>query len=339
MVNYYWDMWKHRSHVLAPLTSLTSINIPWKWGEEQSKAFKNAKQILSTEVLLASPVFDKPFTIHTDASHRQLGAVISQDDRPIAFYSRKLNDAQTRYTTTERELLSIVETLKEFRMILLGHDIIIWTDHKNLIHNDFKTERVLRWRLLMEEYRLDIRYIKGPDNIVADSLSRLPTTNNPEKPYIMPSREELADSFAQDTEDNWSFPISITLIKSFQQRDKALVKKAESIDPAYTISPFRGGAVICHNHKVVIPQQLRNHVVKWYHEMLCHPGEKRTEETIRQHLTWPGLKTDVIKHIKKCPNCQRNKKQKKKYGHLPPKLAESQPWEHLCVDMIGPYQI
>jgi hypothetical protein len=56
-------------------------------------------------------------------------------------------------------------------MILLGHDIIIWTDHKNLIHNDFKTERVLRWRLLMEEYRLDIRYIKGPDNIVADSLS------------------------------------------------------------------------------------------------------------------------------------------------------------------------
>jgi transposase InsO family protein len=339
MVNYYRDMWKHRSHVLAPLTSLTSINIPWKWGEEQSKAFKNAKQILSTEVLLAFPVFDKPFTIHTDASHRQLGAVISQDDRPIAFYSRKLNDAQTRYTTTERELLSIVETLKEFRMILLGHDIIIWTDHKNLIHNDFKTERVLRWRLLMEEYRLDIRYIKGPDNIVADSLSRLPTTNNPEKPYIMPSREELADSFAQDTEDNWSFPISITLIKSFQQRDKALVKKAESIDPAYTISPFRGGAVICHNHKVVIPQQLRNHVVKWYHEMLCHPGEKRTEETIRQHLTWPGLKTDVIKHIKKCPNCQRNKKQKKKYGHLPPKLAESQPWEHLCVDMIGPYQI
>ena len=339
MVNYYRDMWKHRSHVLAPLTSLTSINIPWKWGEEQSKAFKNAKQILSTEVLLAFPVFDKPFTIHTDASHRQLGAVISQDDRPIAFYSRKLNDAQTRYTTTERELLSIVETLKEFRMILLGHDIIIWTDHKNLIHNDFKTERVLRWRLLMEEYRLDICYIKGPDNIVADSLSRLPTTNDPEKPYIMPSREELADSFAQDTEDNWSFPISITLIKSFQQKDKALVKKAKSIDPAYTISPFRGGAVICHNHKVVIPQQLRNHVVKWYHEMLCHPGKKRTEETIRQHLTWPGLKTDVIKHIKKCPNCQRNKKQKKKYGHLPPKLAESQPWEHLCVDMIGPYQI
>ena len=70
--------------------------------------------------MLAFPDFSKPFVINTDASHTQLGAVISQDDRPIAFYSRKLNDAQTRYTTTERELLSIVETLKEFRNILLG---------------------------------------------------------------------------------------------------------------------------------------------------------------------------------------------------------------------------
>jgi hypothetical protein len=80
--------------------------------------------------------------------------------------------------------------------------------------------------------------IKGPENIVADTLSRLPTTNDPEKPYVMPSREELADSFVQDTEDNWSFPISITFFKSFQQQDKSLVKKAESIDPTYTISLF-----------------------------------------------------------------------------------------------------
>jgi hypothetical protein len=47
MINYYRDMWKHRSHVLAPLASLTSVNVPWKWGEEQSKAFLEAKQILN----------------------------------------------------------------------------------------------------------------------------------------------------------------------------------------------------------------------------------------------------------------------------------------------------
>jgi hypothetical protein len=70
-------------------------------------------------------------------------------------------------------------------------------------------------------------------------------------------------------------------------------------------------------------------VIEWYHVMLCHPGEKPTEETIRQHLTWSGLKTDVLK-LKKCTNCQKGKKQKKKDGHIPPKIAESQPWEHLC---------
>jgi hypothetical protein len=69
------------------------------------------KKVICREVMLAFPDFSKPFVIHTD-SHTQLGAVISQDDKPIAFYSRKLNPAQTRYTTTERELLSIVETLK-----------------------------------------------------------------------------------------------------------------------------------------------------------------------------------------------------------------------------------
>jgi hypothetical protein len=73
----------------------------------------------------------------------------------------------------------------------------------------------------------------------------------------MPSHEELADCSGQDTKEKWSFPISITLIKSFQQQDLDLVQKAESDDPTlYTISPFCGGAVICHHGtKVVIPIQ------------------------------------------------------------------------------------
>ena len=102
--------------------------------------------------MLAFPDFSKPFVIHTDASHTQLGAVISQDNKPIAFYSRKLNDVQTRYTTTERELLSIVKTLKEFQNILLGYPIVVYTDHKNLTCANFNTERVMRWRLILEEY-------------------------------------------------------------------------------------------------------------------------------------------------------------------------------------------
>jgi RNase H-like domain found in reverse transcriptase len=106
--------------------------------------------------------------IHTDASHYQLGAVISQQGKPIAFYSCKLNPAQTCYTTTERELLSIVKTLKEYQNILLGHQMEVFTDHKNLVYKTFNTEHVMRWRLIIEEFGPKLTYIKGVNNVVAD---------------------------------------------------------------------------------------------------------------------------------------------------------------------------
>src|SRR5687768_15129544 len=93
------------------------------------------KRIMTRETLLAYPNFSEPFHIHMDANLSPIDACISQDRKPNAFYSCKLNPAQTRYTTTERELLSIVEVLKEFRNILLGQDIHLHTDHdKNLTY-------------------------------------------------------------------------------------------------------------------------------------------------------------------------------------------------------------
>jgi hypothetical protein len=115
MVNCYRDMWVRHSELLAPLTGMTS---------------KNIKFIRKDEVMITFPDFSKPFHIYTDASATQLGAVITQDDKPIAFYRRKLNSAQKRYTTSEQELLSIIESLGEFRNILLGYKIVVHTDHK-----------------------------------------------------------------------------------------------------------------------------------------------------------------------------------------------------------------
>lgn len=92
------------------------------------------KMALSQYTVLTYPDFTKPFHIHTDASDYQLGSVISQNNRPIAFYTRKLTNPQTKYTTTEKELLSIVETLKEFQNILLGQQLVVHTDHKNLTY-------------------------------------------------------------------------------------------------------------------------------------------------------------------------------------------------------------
>ena len=101
------------------------------------------KRIVARKVLLTFPNFDKPFEIYTDASKYQLGVVVTQDGEPIVFYSRKLNPAQLNYTTTERELLAIVETLKEVFNILLRQGIIVYTDHENLTYKVFNTEHII----------------------------------------------------------------------------------------------------------------------------------------------------------------------------------------------------
>src|SRR6187200_3210476 len=98
------------------------------------------KRIIIRETLLAYPNFSEVLDIHTDASLTQLGACILKNGKPIAFYSRKLNPAQTRYTTTERELLSVVEVLKEFRNILLCQQIKVHTDHENLTQKEFNSD-------------------------------------------------------------------------------------------------------------------------------------------------------------------------------------------------------
>ena len=212
--------------------------------------------MFSQETLLAYPDFFKPFDVYTDARHSQLGAAICQNDKPIAFYSCKLNPAQTRYTTTERELLAIVETLKEFRNILLGHTIRIFTDHQNLTYKNFNTERVMRWRLLIEEFGPELIYIKGTSNVVADALSRLNITSEP----MSRDQTVVADLYGATTKDIM-FPITFSNILSHQQRDTTLRQTARS-DPKYHFKSFRGGgkpfSLICHNNKIVVPMSLHN---------------------------------------------------------------------------------
>ncbi len=346
MVNYYRDMWIRRSDTLTPLTALCSKNAKWRWTSIEQKAFATMKKIIGRETLLTYPQFNRPFDIYTDASHTQLGAVVMQDNHPVAFYSRKLNPAQTRYTTTERELLSIVETLKEFRNILLGQQINVYTDHKNLTYKNFNTERVMRWRLIIEEFSPNLIYIKGTHNVVADALSRLEIDDSntlPNKESL--NTEQFAELYGKDPEDlpSDAYPLEYRLFYKFQQQDKALLKRVKQPHAGLDAKTFRGGgqdwSLICHNGKIVVPEKLRQRVITWYHEALCHPGINRTEETIGQHLWWPKMRDEITEHVTVCPTCQKNKKQRKKYGHMPEKEAEAEPWDKMCVDLIGPYTI
>jgi hypothetical protein len=188
MVQYYCDLWARWSNMLAPLTSLIgewgqtkttkakgTKKVPWHWDEVHQRAFNHIKATTAKDVVLAYPDYSKVFEIYTDASSKQFGAVITQDNRPIAFFSQKLSDAQHKYSVTKIELLAIVETLKELKGMLWGQNIKVFTDHANLMRDalGLTLDRVYRWRLLLEEYGPKIIYIKGIHNTVADTVSRL----------------------------------------------------------------------------------------------------------------------------------------------------------------------
>jgi hypothetical protein len=137
------------------------------------KAFEEMKTLMAAGVLCAYPDHNKPFKIYTDASNYQLGACIMQDDHPVAYYSRKLNSAQRNYATIDKELLCTVATLREFQSMLLGAELHIYTDHKNILNVGNLSEWQLRWISYVDEYGPTIHYIEGPCNVIADTFSRL----------------------------------------------------------------------------------------------------------------------------------------------------------------------
>ena len=369
LVNYYRDMTIRRSHIIAPLTKLTSKKVPFVWTEVHQKAFEQIKMVLSEETLLRYPDFSKEFEIHTDASKSQIGAVIVQEGQPIAFYSRRLTDCQTRYTTTERELLAIVETLKEFRNILLGQQITIHTDHKNLTYANFNTDRVIRWRLIIEEYGPNLKYIEGPKNVVADALSRLGLKDNPEfqdmleqcnfyenqiltieGPELQKKCKYYMNEIMQTSQTPIikTMPIDLEIIKQHQDTEKC-VEKMLNKDKRFHVKNFRRAGfsqtngteinLLCYSDRIVVPKVLQPKILEWYHYLLVHPGRDRTLKSISQHFYLKGMTKDVERFCKRCPICQTTKINKKKYGLLPPKEAEVEPWHQLCVDLIGPYKI
>jgi hypothetical protein len=230
--------------MLAPLTGLVSPLVKYKWGPDQQKAFYEIKQKVSQETLLAFPDFEKEFHMYTDASNKQFGAVIMQEGKPLAFYSRKLRSAQTRHTTGEQELLSIVETLKEFTNILLGQKVIVQTDHLSILYGKLSNDRITRWILLLEEYGPKYVHIAGKNNIVADALSRLEKEDDEplyeteeylilphamceveqDEARVMPeTKEELVmDIMNFDEMESEEFPMSPAIIAREQQKDSKL---------------------------------------------------------------------------------------------------------------------
>ncbi len=131
MAQYYHDLWARWSKMLATVTSLVgecsqakvtqlkgTKKVPWHCNNVHQRASDDVKGTITKEVVLAYPNYSKVFEIHTDDSSKQLGAVITQDNRPSAFFNQKLSDAQCKYSVTKIKLLTTVKTFKEFKGML-----------------------------------------------------------------------------------------------------------------------------------------------------------------------------------------------------------------------------
>ena len=134
---------------------------PLHWDPVHQQAFDTVKATIARDVTLAYPDYSQGFEIYTDSSKFQLSAVITQNNRPLAFFSRKLSPMQQKYSVAKEELLAIVETLKEFKGMLWGQDITVYTDHKNLMQDalGLTSDQVYRRGLLLEEFGPAIEYI------------------------------------------------------------------------------------------------------------------------------------------------------------------------------------
>jgi hypothetical protein len=195
LAGYYRRFVKDYSKIILPLSDLvkttTGTTFRDSWGEKQMEAFKAIKEKLQKTPILAIADFEKPFVVHTDASGYAVGAVLQQDLghglQPIAYLSKKMKAAETRYPVHEQELLAIVTALETWRHYLQGaaHRITIRTDHKSLVH--FQSQPMLsgrqaRWLETLSAFDYNIEYIKGEENIAADAFSRRSDHDSAEAP-------------------------------------------------------------------------------------------------------------------------------------------------------------
>ena len=374
-VTFYRDMFPKRSHILSPLTEqVGKRNLDWT--PDCQKAFDAIKAILAKEAFIAYPDHNEPFHVYCDASDYQLGAAIFQNNKPVAYYSRKLNAAQRNYTVGEKEILSIVETLKEYRTMLYGcKELHIYTDHKNLTFKTLNSQRVMRWRLFLEEFHPIFHYIKGDMNTLADALSRLSisqgqnddiTLRNPSDLYekyipFQPSEQTELNSFYTMAIDDPSlidcfvhlpaqhgnnFVLDYGNISDAQDRDAELQNLAINQPAKYVrqlLAP--GRQVWCYiaqpnvPWKIYLPNELLEPAIRWYHHALSHCGSTRLWQTMSMHLYNAKLKNRIEDIVRACDTCQRYKNNTRTYGFAPAREAELLPWSNIAVDLIGPWTL
>ncbi|GKE43957.1 reverse transcriptase domain-containing protein [Tanacetum coccineum] len=196
-VDFYRRFIKYFSKNSRPMTHLFEKNTPFIFSEECIQAFQILKKKLTEAPILIAPNWDQPFELMCDASDYAIGTVLGQriekHFRPIHYVSKTMTEAETNYTTTEKEMLAVVYAFEKFRSYLIMNKSVVYTDHsalKYLFNKKYAKARLLRWVLLLQEFDfkvIDTKY-------AADHLSRI---ENPYENVFDP--KEINETFPLET--------------------------------------------------------------------------------------------------------------------------------------------
>ena len=351
MVNFIAKFTPHVSDVTAPLREITKKDVEFHWSERHEKAFENLKTQLSSGETLQYYNVKKPVTMQVDASQKGLGAALYQDQGPVAYASKAMNNTQQNYAQIEKELLAIVFGCKRFHQYIYGKHVTIETDHKPLEAIFAKPlsqapSRLQKMLLQLQGYDIDLKYKKGTEMYIADALSR-----------AFPP-EIVEDDFEREmTEEKYIHLMStksyvtdrkLDEIKEHIQRDENMqllikqIRKGWPEDNRTTHSgikeyyPHReklteGEGLIYSSHAILIPPSLQKDTLKKLHQ--SHQGVEKTKHLARQSIFWPGMSAQIEDVVSNCSICLRHRNSNTKEPLHPHELPQ-RPWQRLATDLF-----
>lgn len=334
MINFYRRFVPGAATGQAPLNDVlrgpkTKGKTAVVWTPQLEQAFQKCKESLAEAALLAHPKTGARITLTTDASDTAMGAVVHQETKgeqqPLAFMSKKLSQAQKKYSPYDRELLAVYTAVRHFRHLLEGRKFTIFTDHKPLVYA-FRQDplrsspRQARHLDFIGQFSTDIRHVAGQDNVVADALSRVEAIQK------APDFEELAKSQKEDTE----------LKEILSGKTKSSLKIKEIQIPGTTKKLFCDTST--KNVRPYVTNPFRRQAFEALHSM-SHPGIKATIKLIRQRYVWPNIQKDCRVWAQACLACQKAKVFRHTVTPTGNFLGPTKRFQHIHMDLVGPLPI
>lgn len=337
LFGFYRSFISHYSQKVQKMQALLSAQV-FKWTQECDREFQSIKNQLAEQPILSSYSLDLPVEVTTDASMNSVAAVLSQNQKPVLFISKKLSESQSRWSNIEREAYAIVWSLTRLRQFLLGRKFTLLTDHRPLIYifaPDKKipthmSARIGRWAIKIMAYNFDINYKSGLSIPHVDALSRLPDER--EAAVIFNLEESIPNMAGSTIKDK----IRAASLEDQQAiRVKSIIRTGNWSKSCRADSQFKKARqaltveedLIFNGTRIFVPLQVRRDVIHLAHD--THMGELQQFRKVQQIFWWPGMKADVENYVKCCTECQRQRKVKPSHTT---KWASAEPWERLHID-------